>query len=115
MNSQNTVKADTSAEAPKHTPWECDLVDCMVFNSRDVRVADCNNDEELISYEQQEANSRLIAAAPELLAALIAIRARVNGVFDKPELVAFGPLHPNAALDCEAIAAIAIAKAEGRT
>jgi hypothetical protein len=38
-------------------------------------------------------NAPLIAAAPELFATLRAIKARINGEFDCPELVAKGPLH----------------------
>ena len=58
-------------------------------------------------------NTQLIAAAPELLEALKAIRARLGGEFDNPSLVAFGPLMTTEA-DIEAIAEAAIAKAEGR-
>lgn len=110
MKSQNTVKTDTSPEAPKHTPWECDLVDCMVFDSRGIRVADCNNDEEVISYEQQEANSRLLAAAPELLAACKVLTAAQDASIDQ-----FTEKEIDAIEAAMKQARAAIAKAEGRT
>lgn len=58
------------------------------------------------------ANAALIAAAPDLLAALEAIVARFHGVYDQPALVAFGNLSTNPASDMELIAAAAIAKAK---
>ena len=61
----------------------------------------------------KSANARLIAAAPELLEALQAIQARINGNFDNPKLFAFGPLSTSAADDCLEIAHAAIAKATG--
>ncbi len=50
---------------------------------------------------------------PELMAALEAIEARINGVYDCPALVAFGPLHHDTQWDCLRIARAAIAKAKG--
>src|SRR5690349_9189461 len=44
-----------------------------------------------------------------LEAALRAIRARVVGEYDQPELVAFGPLSTDSAHDCSAIASLALA------
>ena len=57
--------------------------------------------------------AHLIAAAPDLLAALRAIVARINGVWDDPDLLAFGELLPDTEADIEAIASQAIAKARG--
>jgi hypothetical protein len=51
----------------------------------------------------------------ELLSALEAIKARINGVYDCPALVAFGPLQNDTQLDCLRIADEAIAKAKGET
>lgn len=62
-------------------------------------------------------NARLIAAAPDLLAALEAIQARIVGEFDHPALMAFGLLTPDTLYDVARIVAIvhlAIAKAEGK-
>ena len=42
--------------------------------------------------------------------ALQAIIARVDGRFDDPALLAFGPLSTDAAQDCKAIAASALAE-----
>jgi hypothetical protein len=62
---------------------------------------------------KSRANANLLAAAPELLAALEAIEARINGVYDCPALVAFGPLHHDTQWDCLRIAEEAINKAKG--
>jgi hypothetical protein len=50
---------------------------------------------------------------PELMAALEAIEARINGLYDCPALVAFGPLHHDTQWDCLRIAEKAILKAKG--
>ena len=58
----------------------------------------------------------LIAAAPDLLAALRAIVARINGVWDDLDLMSFGELLPDTEADIddiEIIASQAIAKAKG--
>ena len=62
--------------------------------------------------KEDVANARLIAAAPELLAALDAIRARLAGEFDHPALSAVGPLATERG-DVDYIASTAIAKARG--
>jgi hypothetical protein len=64
------------------------------------------------SQDEAVANARLIAAAPELISALKAIQARINGVFDDPDLIQCGPLQ-GPATDIDRIARAAIAKAEG--
>jgi hypothetical protein len=51
-------------------------------------------------------------AGPRSLAALRAIVARIDGVWDQPDLVAFGTLHPNTMADVRTIACSAIAAAE---
>jgi hypothetical protein len=48
------------------------------------------------------------ARIERLTASLRAIDARVQGVWDDPDLMAHGPLGPSAADDCEAIAAAAL-------
>ena len=63
--------------------------------------------------KEEQANARLIAAAPNMLAALRAIVARINGVWDDPDLMLFGPLSTNALADVEWIAKETIAKARG--
>ena len=63
--------------------------------------------------DEQIANARLIAAAPEMLAALQAITARVNGVWDDPALLSFGDLSENTIKDTMRIARTAIAKVTG--
>ena len=61
---------------------------------------------------EQNANARLIASAPDVLAALEAIRARTHGEYDHPALVAYGPLS-DVVTDCAIIAHAAIQKARG--
>lgn len=55
--------------------------------------------------------ARTATAAPELLEALEAILARLNGEYDHPSLVKFGPLDINGDADVTALAEAAIAKA----
>lgn len=63
---------------------------------------------------ERHAIAELEAQRAELLAALKAIKARIDGDYDNPALVAFGPLHTDISLDCALLADAAIAKAEGR-
>jgi vacuolar-type H+-ATPase subunit F/Vma7 len=62
-----------------------------------------------------DANVNLLTAAPDLLEALEAIRARINGEYDLPALLRFGHLSVNPLEDIEEIAAKAIAKALGQS
>lgn len=62
--------------------------------------------------ENNPANMYLIAAAPDLLAALEAIVAREQGEFDNPHLLAHGPLSSKSE-DILAIARAIIAQAKG--
>lgn len=64
------------------------------------------------SPEETKANAILFAAAPELLDALKAILARLNGEWDNPALTKIGPLSTEGA-DIEFIARAAIVKAKG--
>lgn len=77
----NDQKTDTSAEAPKHTPGPWKIENVQVWKSRgdpaQVRIigsTDNNVGGELVAdinlgWGNHEANARLIAAAPDLLAA----------------------------------------------
>lgn len=56
----------------------------------------------------------LYQAAPELLEALVAIQAILDGEYDNPALLKFGLILPNRIEDIASIIKIAIAKAEGR-
>lgn len=58
-------------------------------------------------------HARLIAAAPDLLQALEAILARVNGEWDNPSLVKYGALCQNQDDDITGMVKEAIAKAKG--
>ena len=62
--------------------------------------------------ESCQANAHLIAAAPEMLEALEAITARINGEYDNPTLIRMGDL-TNVQDDIETYAKRAIAKAKG--
>ena len=65
-----------------------------------------------MTHTPNKPRARGIAEHPEITleSALIAIIARIDGVFDKPELVAFGPLSIDLRADILAIAEIAITK-----
>jgi hypothetical protein len=90
-----------------HTPGP------WTFNARDddTVIVD-NNDTEIaaVPWDRRQpiakhrANARLIAAAPTMLAALRAINARIDGVWDDPCLVSFGPMSPDALADIRLIA-----------
>ncbi len=103
---------DGTQEAHDPVSWVCTGYvgnPCLVAANGAV-VVDAGNGE----YSPcNEADGTLIAAAPDLLAALEAIAARVDGVFDDPALMAFGPLSIDTEADCLAIARAAIAKARG--
>ena len=66
----------------------------------------------LVAQRARDDFERVSEQRDELLTALEAIRARINGVFDHPALVAFGPLDTCEG-DCAEIARAAIAKATG--
>lgn len=72
-----------------------------------------NGSAQSVTVSLTESERRLIAAAPELLAALKAISARIDGRFDDADLMAVGPLTPNVEADCQYIARAAIARARG--
>lgn len=85
-------------DTQQHTPgpWYC--ADLM-HDGRSVVViqsASINEDNYVgevdVEDAQGEANARLIAAAPDLLDALEAIRARLDGEYDHPALVKYGAL-----------------------
>lgn len=54
-----------------------------------------------------------VHAAPTMYRALNAILSRMNGVFDSPDLLAFGPLSESADRDVQRIACHALEAAEG--
>lgn len=61
---------------------------------------------------QDEANAKLIAAAPKMLEALQAIAARINGEFDNPVLLKYGLLSTDPEEDVIRIAREAIEEIE---
>lgn len=75
-------------------------------------IADCNTSR-TVTAADRAANAALIAAAPELLAALRALLPVIDKAWEYDGDV-FGMLH-NAAVDADAAARAAIAKAEGRS
>ena len=100
----------------KHTPgpWHVGgIADSIVYAADGFAVANANVYHNSHGPHETGANARLIAAAPDMLAALEAIEARISGIWDNPALVAFGPLSTNTDADCLAIARAAIAKAKG--
>lgn len=95
-------------------PW---LQSCKAgneFNGQSAIYSEANGQTISVVYTSGE-DARLIAAAPELLAALQAIKSRINGVWDDPALMAFGPLSVNGDDDILELATAAIAKATGAT
>jgi hypothetical protein len=62
------------------------------------------------NYTEALGNARLIASAPDLLDALTAIQCRINGEWDNPLLMKYGPLSTDTAADCFRIAGLAITK-----
>ena len=102
--------------AANHTagPWTCKPTASLgpqwaVYSESDTRGATI-----AVEYdhdENTEANARLLAAAPDLLAALRAIEARAEGEWDHPALVAFGPLTPDTSADILALARAALRQA----
>ena len=90
----------------QHTPgpWvvDPDTATATVRSASGTSVARCYRGDE---------DARLIAAAPELLAALRAIQARIKGVWDDSDLVKFGELMVDSNEDILDIAEAAIAKA----
>ena len=65
----------------------------------------------ILAYSRAAANARLWAAAPDLVRALEAIKARIAGEFDNPSLEAFGPLSADTIADINSFASAALAKA----
>jgi len=104
----------------KHTPgpWHVgDLAapnlagrNALVYAPSGYAVADAKIFHCKFGVPEMEANARLIAAAPDLLEALEAIRARIDGEWDNPALVKFGGLRDTKE-DIHALATEAIAKA----
>jgi hypothetical protein len=87
-----------------------------IYNARGSFIATVPND-----FTQNGAADALAVAAfmvkacnshASLVAALEAIQARVNGEFDHPALVPFGPLQADASSDCYAIAQAALSAQE---
>jgi hypothetical protein len=99
----------------KHTkgPWEAtpgEIIGKRVANGSMDLICDLRGSPFVddIAY-----NSLLIAASPELLEACKAIVARINGEWDNPSLLKFGPCSENLIEDVLCLAKYPIAKAEG--
>ncbi len=85
-----------------------------IYDSKGDCVAKADRHESnRLSPVERDANMTFLAAAPDMLAALKAIIARINGEWDNPELQAIGPLMANESIDIEFLARQAIAKAKG--
>jgi hypothetical protein len=107
--------------AANHTPgpWSCDYGDFSVFCSTGAEVASItrgnHDDGTAISDKEMEMNMRLVAAAPDLLAALREVR---DALHECRRYVLIGDDNGFAAYragaDAEGAAYAAIAKAEGR-
>lgn len=81
MKNQNHLRTDAKAS---HTPGPWSYKHCKVWshesNGNDF-ICDANTFD--LGKEANEANARLIAAAPELLEALIAVRAEIWSAFNE--------------------------------
>ena len=90
-----------------HTPgpWQCDGVEVQTLQGG--AVVDCTSGYDLMAYNEACANARLIAAAPDLLAALKALRGvaamEANPIWDENRafywIYAFGRLKPGVSLE----------------
>ena len=120
MTNTNT---DQTQATTKHTPgpWRAPLAGiyapdgAMVASvgSRDIIANQRKTLPRQRNVYEVDANARLIAAAPELLSALQAIKARLCGAWDHPVLLARGELSTATEADVLGYANAAIAKATG--
>ena len=107
MHTQNKITAAGHTAGPwKAIGGRVDGPDCY---PAPILIATCSLTHKV---GENEANARLISAAPGLLEALEAICARIHGDFDHPALAAFGPLL-NTEADIMSIASTALARAKG--
>ena len=70
---------------PKRTWYEANM-----SGDQGLVIEDATGRSVAVTYDKEDA--ALVAAAPELLNALLAVKARVYGEFDHPALMAHGPL-----------------------
>lgn len=75
-------------------------------------VVCCEGDGRTVAVTYDAKDAGLIANAPRMRDALLAIRARIEGEFDNPALVAHGPLLVDSSKDCLAIAQHALRELE---
>ena len=100
------------AECPENAGPNAHLMAAAPCMARDLAEARAERDtlrEETAM--QRERIDGLCAQVAELAGALGAIRARIAGVYDDPDLLAFGPLGIDTEADCAIIARDALAKA----
>ena len=103
----------------KHTPGPWQVLSGSIYESKANEGLDCTRIALMdranfkIIPTERDANARLIAAAPDMLEALTAAKARINGEWDNPSLVKFGPLGTETD-DVLTILSTAIVKAEGK-
>lgn len=114
VNYSKVIEADSATEADEiaKQEWAADSLSWMNTGTYELDNVDFDNIEpqEVADDFTLEPDEDLTA---ELLAALKAVKARINGVWDEPALVAYGPLG-NTTDDVLAIVTAAITKAERR-
>lgn len=94
----------------QHTPgpWAVDKAGFIYSLETAGLIAEIYTKHWTILEDERRANAHLIAATPGMLKALLAIQARLNGVWDAPALVGYGALMHDASVDIRRIVSLTL-------